>query len=69
MTNRLDMIEEMPVFHPTEEEFQNPIDYVEKLLKDEQAHLFGCVKIVPPESFKPPNAFDTSTDRKLPTRF
>ena len=59
MTDRLAIIDEMPVFYPTEAEFRNPIDYVEKLLAEEQVHLYGCVKIVPPASFKPPLAFDT----------
>jgi hypothetical protein len=27
----LKKITEMPVFRPTEEEFENPIDYIEKL--------------------------------------
>ena len=32
-------------------------------------NLYGCIKIVPPASFRPPLAFDTENERKLPTRF
>jgi hypothetical protein len=65
-----EFIEPMPVFHPSEEEFQNPIEYVEKLItSNEKIAQYGCVKIVPPSSFKPPLAFDTESARKLPTRY
>jgi hypothetical protein len=30
----LDEIEEMKVFHPSEEEFQNPMVYIEQLIKE-----------------------------------
>lgn len=29
----LDLIDSMPVFRPTEQEFNNPIDYIESLSK------------------------------------
>ena len=53
INNNLDNIPEMPVFRPTEAEFSNPINYVEKLMNDKKVQLYGCVKIIPPESFKP----------------
>lgn len=59
----------MPVFHPTEEEFKNPIDYIEKLYDHYGASEYGTVKIIPPKSFKPPNVWDKESDRKLPTRY
>ena len=69
MNENLDMIDSMPVFRPTEEEFQNPINYIEYLYTQKNAHQYGCVKIIPPKSFKPPLAFDINSNRKMPTRY
>lgn len=49
----------MPVFHPTEEEFSSPIDYIEKLYGYYEGSEYGTVKVIPPASFKPKNVFDT----------
>jgi len=51
----------MKCFYPTDEEFKNPILYIEKLCK-EGAHEFGCIKIVPPEAFKPSFNFNLESD-------
>ena len=59
----------MPVFKPSEEEFANPIDYFEKLYHQHEAAKYGCVKVIPPPSFKPPLAFDMESETKLPTRY
>ncbi|XP_059478000.1 protein Jumonji isoform X2 [Neocloeon triangulifer] len=42
---------EAPVFRPTEREFQDPFEYIEKI--SAQAEQFGICRIVPPSSFKP----------------
>ncbi|XP_030749286.1 protein Jumonji-like [Sitophilus oryzae] len=42
---------EAPVFHPTEQEFQDPLEYIERIRH--KAEQFGICKIVPPTSFKP----------------
>ena len=61
-------VKDMKVFYPTEIEFKDPIKYFENLYK-EGAWKYGCIKIIPPSSFRPPFWFDTSSDKKLPTRF
>ena len=61
-------VKEMVTYHPTEEEFRDPIQYIEGLF-EEGAWKYGWVKIIPPESFKPEFSFDTQSDAKLPTRF
>lgn len=39
-----------PTFYPTEKEFQEPLEYIEKLTP--LAQSFGICRIVPPSSFK-----------------
>lgn len=64
----IELIEEMPVFHPTEEEFKDPLVYIEKVYLEEGGREAGCIKIVPPASFKPPFAFNTRSEKRLHTR-
>ena len=59
----------MKTFYPSEQEFSNPLVYIEDLLRNHQALEYGCVKIVPPPSFHPGLAFDMESNQKLPTRF
>ncbi|KAJ8938788.1 hypothetical protein NQ318_010316 [Aromia moschata] len=42
---------EAPVFHPTDQEFQDPLEYIERIRH--KAEQFGICRIVPPNSFKP----------------
>ncbi len=49
-------IQEAPIFRPTEEEFTDPLVFIEGI-----RHIgekFGICKIVPPESWKPPFCID-----------
>ena len=62
MTNQLSSIEEMKTFYPTEEQFKDPLVYIEGLIRKDKAEQYGCIKIVPPKSFKPPMALDTESD-------
>jgi len=59
----------MKTFYPTEQEFSDPLIYIENLLRNHHAQDYGCVKIVPPPSFRPGLAFDMESNQKLPTRF
>jgi len=54
----LDDIEEVKIFRPTEEEFKDPMRYIEHLYYKEKANNYGIVKIIPPPGFRPPLAFD-----------
>jgi hypothetical protein len=67
--NPFEEIEEMKTYYPTEEQFREPMRYIEYLTTQEEAHKFGTIKIVPPSSFRPILAFDMFSQRKLPTRY
>lgn len=56
----------MKEYHPTEEEFADPLKYIQ-FLYDEGADQYGCVKIIPPRSFKPSFCFDLESSQKLPS--
>lgn len=62
-------IQEMMVYYPTEQEFKDPIEYMDMLFNKEEAWRYGTIKIVPPKSFKPTVAFDMKSTTKLPTRY
>ncbi len=50
-------LQEAPTYHPTSEQFKDPVQYIQSI-RDE-AQKFGIVKIVPPNSWNPPFAIDT----------
>eukprot|EP00345_Euplotes_harpa_P006849 CAMPEP_0168328974 /NCGR_PEP_ID=MMETSP0213-20121227/6830_1 /TAXON_ID=151035 /ORGANISM="Euplotes harpa, Strain FSP1.4" /LENGTH=415 /DNA_ID=CAMNT_0008332207 /DNA_START=349 /DNA_END=1596 /DNA_ORIENTATION=- len=64
----LNEIEEMMTYRPTEDEFKDPLVYIENLYK-EGASEYGCIKIIPPASFKPPCPLSKDSTMKLPSRY
>ncbi|KAJ4802663.1 Transcription factor jumonji (jmj) family protein / zinc finger (C5HC2 type) family protein [Rhynchospora pubera] len=46
------VLDEAPVFHPKEEEFNNPLKYIDSIRAI--AEPYGICRIVPPSSWKPP---------------
>lgn len=45
-------LEEIPSFHPTEEEFNDPIDYLSQAHIMKNGMKYGMIKLIPPENFK-----------------
>uniref|UniRef100_A0A1J3FEE0 Putative lysine-specific demethylase JMJ14 n=1 Tax=Noccaea caerulescens TaxID=107243 RepID=A0A1J3FEE0_NOCCA len=45
-------VDDAPIFYPTDEEFEDPLAYIEKLRS--KAEAFGICRIVPPVVWKPP---------------
>ena len=39
-----------PTFHPTEEQFKDPLEYIQSIAP--KAEVYGICKIVPPPSWK-----------------
>jgi [histone H3]-trimethyl-L-lysine4 demethylase len=50
-------LREAPTYHPTEEEFRDPMTYIQSI--HAEASKFGICKIVPPDSWNPDFAIDT----------
>nr|POF16961.1 lysine-specific demethylase [Quercus suber] len=49
---RIEVIEEAPVFHPTEEEFEDTVEYIARIRP--RVEPYGICRIVPPPSWQPP---------------
>ncbi|XP_077241841.1 transcription factor jumonji (jmjC) domain-containing protein [Tasmannia lanceolata] len=58
-------IPQAPVYYPTEEEFNDPLEFIDKIRSE--AESYGICRIVPPKSWKPPFALDLETFT-FPTR-
>ncbi|KAI8149987.1 PLU-1-like protein-domain-containing protein [Fennellomyces sp. T-0311] len=54
-------LQEAPTYYPTEEEFKEPIKYIQQIRPE--AEKFGIVKIVPPKSYKPAFCLNTEEFR------
>jgi len=55
---RLHDIPEAPTYRPTEEEFKDPMEYMNKIASE--GRKYGIVKIVPPTSWNPDFGIDTT---------
>ena len=53
---RLLQLPEAPVFHPTNQEFTDPLRYIASIRA--QAEPFGICRVVPPAAWAPPFAID-----------
>lgn len=58
-------IPQAPTFHPTEQEFQDPLKYIDSIRPI--AEPYGACKIIPPNNWKPPFALDLDKFR-FPTK-
>ncbi|KAK1265891.1 putative lysine-specific demethylase JMJ14 [Acorus gramineus] len=52
-------VPDAPVYHPTEEEFKNPLHFIQSIRHE--AEPFGICRIVPPKSWSPPFALNRDT--------
>ncbi|KAG0239655.1 hypothetical protein BGX31_002584 [Mortierella sp. GBA43] len=59
---RIFNLPDAPCFYPTEQEFVEPLKYIESIRP--LAEKSGICKIIPPEGWKPPFALDTETQAK-----
>ncbi|XP_029161914.1 LOW QUALITY PROTEIN: protein Jumonji [Nylanderia fulva] len=50
-TNNEARVIEAPTFHPTDKDFQDPLEYIDKIRPT--AEKFGICRVVPPPNFKP----------------
>ena len=55
---------EAPTFRPTEEEFKDPLKYIQKIAPE--GRKYGIVKIIPPENWNPDFAIDTEVRHIYP---
>lgn len=60
-SNRLFGIEEAPTFYPTEDEFSDPLRYIEKI--SPEGEKYGIIKIVPPSNYNPDFSLKTESFR------
>lgn len=58
---RMPSLDEAPVFHPTEEEFEDTLKYVASILP--HVKHYGVCRIVPPSSWKPPCRIEEEATR------
>ncbi|KAH3664398.1 hypothetical protein WICMUC_005783 [Wickerhamomyces mucosus] len=58
--------EEVPTLYPTEEEFENPIEYFSSPKVKSLGVKYGMIKVVPPLTFNPPLSVNTNKFKFTP---
>jgi [histone H3]-trimethyl-L-lysine4 demethylase len=63
-------LEECPTFYPNEEEFADPLKYIEYISSPEggNGREYGIIKIVPPEGWQLPFVLDQGVSDRLTLR-
>ncbi|KAJ3669561.1 hypothetical protein LUZ60_011511 [Juncus effusus] len=64
--SRKPVLDEAPVFYPTEEEFKDSLNYIESIRI--HAEKYGICRIIPPSSWKPPKAQNKWGNSQFVTR-
>eukprot|EP01031_Cornospumella_fuschlensis_P042541 gene42541-51979_t len=59
-------VPEAPTFHPTPEEFKDPIGYIQKIRPE--VERYGICKIVPPEDWDVPSIINFANPRRFSTK-
>lgn len=64
---RLFGLEHCPIYYPTDAEFAQPLEYIERIAKQAREHEYGICKVVPPKGWQPPFSLDTEVSLYSPT--
>lgn len=59
---RMFELEDCPIYHPSIEEFKDPLKYIQSI--HSKAQSYGIIKIVPPEGWKMPFVTDTEVSQR-----
>ncbi|AET41044.1 histone demethylase Ecym_7196 [Eremothecium cymbalariae DBVPG len=54
---------DIPVLHPTDDEFRDPIGFLSQPAVQRMGHIYGMIKLVPPSSFQPPMTINENNFR------
>jgi histone demethylase JARID1 len=55
--HRIHGMKEAPTYHPTVEEFNDPLNYIRRIRNE--AEQYGIAKIIPPKQYRPDFCLDT----------
>jgi len=63
---RLFGLEHCPIYYPTDAEFAQPLEYIERIAKQTREHQYGICKVVPPKGWQPPFTLNTEVSVESP---
>lgn len=64
-SERLFGLEHCPIYYPTETEFAQPLEYIERIAKQARDHGYGICKVIPPKGWQPPFSLDTEVNYRF----